>query len=95
MDRTIAHFDRQFLRGWESTEHPLEQESVASLAMPRRTPGDDVSDHRWAPMPVQQPSSEQGPSSLALAALLMSSVFCLPVLPLMAMVLAVIALLRR
>lgn len=46
-------------------------------------------------MPVQQPSSEQGPSSLALAALLMSSVFCLPVLPLMAMVLAVIALLRR
>ena len=54
-----------------------------------------MSGHRWAPMPVQQPSSEQGPSSFALAALLMSSVFCLPVLPLVEMVPAVIALVRR
>jgi hypothetical protein len=46
-------------------------------------------------MPVHQQPSEQGSSSMAVAALLMSMVFCLPILPLVAIVLAIIVLVRR
>ena len=51
-----------------------------------------MSEHPWAPVPVQQQPGEHDHSSMAVAALLMSLVFCLPILPLVAIVLAIIVL---